>query len=97
MTKIYNIYLYIKKWLSTTNHKDIGKYLLIKLSKLFDFVTYVLNVTNSYIQEFKYWNILIVLTWIILYILDLLKIERILIYIILCVLIYGYKRFFEFI
>ena len=97
MTKIYNIYLYIKKWLSTTNHKDIGKYLLIKLSKLFDFVTYVLNVTNNYIQWFKYWNILIVLTWIILFMLDLLKIERILIYIILCVLIYSYKRFFEFI
>ncbi len=95
--KYINFLLKKIKWLSTTNHKDIGKYLLIKLSKLFDFVTCVLNIINSYIQQFKYWNILIVLTWIILYILNLLKIERILIYIILCVLIYGYKNFFEFI
>lgn len=49
--KYINFLLKRIKWLSTTNHKDISKYLLIKLSKLFDFVTCVLNNINIDFDE----------------------------------------------
>ena len=44
MAKIYNIYLYIKRWLSTTNHKDIGILYL-----LFGFISGIIGTIFSII------------------------------------------------
>ena len=72
--------------------------MLEMLNKVFKSIINVLTVIFQYINKYieKYWNILIIVTWLILYILGWLTIRRLIIYTIICIVIYGYKKIYEY-
>lgn len=54
------------------------------------------NILYYYFVNFKYWNIVIIIVWVILYILGYLTIIRIIIFVEICFIIYIYKKMYEF-
>ncbi len=54
------------------------------------------NKMYYYFINFKYWNIVIIIVWIILYALGYLTIIRIIIFVEICFIIYVYKKMYEF-
>ena len=80
----------------TTNHKDIGFWFFYveKLKMLFKLMGEIWKII--YKNIIKYWNIIILITWLILYILELLTIRRLITYTIIGIIIYGYKKIYEY-
>lgn len=75
------------KILEYINQNKIIKYFKKKLK---------FNKMYYYFINFKYWNIVIIIVWIILYILGYLTIIRIIIFVEICFIIYIYKKMYEF-